>query len=42
MVALKHIRKLYWLRPEPYVQSQRGFEFVFLGSSALKSYNGGV
>jgi hypothetical protein len=40
MIATKNTRKLYWFKPEPYVQSQRWFEFVFLSSSALKSYNG--
>jgi len=32
--------ELYWFRPEPYVQSQRWFEFVFLGWMLWSSYNG--
>jgi hypothetical protein len=33
-------KKLYWFRPEPYVQSQRKFEYVFLGWMLWSSYNG--
>ena len=38
--SIQRHKELYWFRPEPYVQSKRWFEFVFLGSTALKSYNG--